>query len=1056
MQLNNLDVEQYGAWSDLSLSLREGDVNVIYGPNEAGKTTLSRFVRGMLYGFPSADRRGRPYPEPGSGQLRLRTGGSTHTIRRSDASSGFDRIVIADEHGRSHDAGWLDRSLGNVSREVYEAVFAIDLYELQELATLEEADFADRIYGLSLGDQGRRLIDASSLSERARSVIITPGSQPAGRLIELLKQERDLQSRRFVRTDSRTEYARLTAERDQIEAALERDRRRQGEIRSELSGHRFLDKVYRPWKQVRQYRDELNRLKSSAGVPDGGLRQLDALSKELETLTRDRDELKARAADLKRQADKLSGDAEIEKHGETIRLMVGFRGWVASTQEKRDAAAEDLKQARSSYDVARVGTPRQWGEDRLAALDNEALSLSTLSEASEAYTNSVTYLTSYRRRYKRLRERVGRREASLEQRLKSLGTTSPDEAVEATKQRIDALEALADLQRKENGVLLKTRTIRDQVEGLAAELEIPAWMYWVFGLFTAGGAFFVLMGLIAWISTQFVENGTTIFGFSTNVVVGLIYMLLGITCGGLAFKMKLHYEEAVRKVTDGLYDDLRREEVSQRELRMEIERFFRTPQGRSLQSLDDPSIDLGGLIRAEHRRLADLERLPELQKRVTASRRKLAEARARYRRIQQESDDERRTWCETLSSLGIPETLESSEAFEHCRTISAAAAALRNWTEAKSRHQSLDATLQSFGKELERVGRALHLWNVDRTRPVEVLDRWAEQLTSSRDHAHRRQTLLDEYRRATDESADCEARAKEVSRQRQVLLTKAGVATREEYENLYRLAERRQEAEEFLTIAEAELEAAASDEPQLAIVEEDLERFDSKENSEAIELLTMELEDLSTKIEEARERRGEIGRELETLTSADDRSEVDYELARVEHQLDQVAGDYLAANLAQRTFNSMRSELERNCQPPVLAAASDLLSQMTRGRYHQLRSPIGTKDILVTDDRGEEWSLDCLSGGTREQIFLSIRLALVATLADEGIELPVLIDDVFVNFDQERTEAAAETIIEFARQGRQVLYFTCHLHLAHLFQSRGVEPIWLPTRERTPAPRMAG
>jgi uncharacterized protein YhaN len=77
-------------------------------------------------------------------------------------------------------------------------------------------------------------------------------------------------------------------------------------------------------------------------------------------------------------------------------------------------------------------------------------------------------------------------------------------------------------------------------------------------------------------------------------------------------------------------------------------------------------------------------------------------------------------------------------------------------------------------------------------------------------------------------------------------------------------------------------------------------------------------------------------------------------------------------------------------------------------------------------------------------------------LAEQGIELPMVFDDVLVNFDQQRTEAAVETLLEFAEQNQQVLFFTCHLHLAHLFEARGHKPIWLPGQNLAQQERRAG
>ncbi len=51
MKITELQVERFGVWSDLTLPLNRGNVSVFYGPNEAGKSTLMRFIRSMLYGF---------------------------------------------------------------------------------------------------------------------------------------------------------------------------------------------------------------------------------------------------------------------------------------------------------------------------------------------------------------------------------------------------------------------------------------------------------------------------------------------------------------------------------------------------------------------------------------------------------------------------------------------------------------------------------------------------------------------------------------------------------------------------------------------------------------------------------------------------------------------------------------------------------------------------------------------------------------------------------------------------------------------------------------------
>ena len=91
-----------------------------------------------------------------------------------------------------------------------------------------------------------------------------------------------------------------------------------------------------------------------------------------------------------------------------------------------------------------------------------------------------------------------------------------------------------------------------------------------------------------------------------------------------------------------------------------------------------------------------------------------------------------------------------------------------------------------------------------------------------------------------------------------------------------------------------------------------------------------------------------------------------------------------------------------------------------------------------------------LSRGTREQLFLALRLALVASYARRGVVLPLVLDDVLVNFDVGRAKAAALVLRDFARQGYQVLIFTCHEHISKLFKNIKADVRQLPDRLQMP------
>jgi hypothetical protein len=109
-------------------------------------------------------------------------------------------------------------------------------------------------------------------------------------------------------------------------------------------------------------------------------------------------------------------------------------------------------------------------------------------------------------------------------------------------------------------------------------------------------------------------------------------------------------------------------------------------------------------------------------------------------------------------------------------------------------------------------------------------------------------------------------------------------------------------------------------------------------------------------------------------------------------------------------------------------------------------TPFGERELRVDDAEGNSLSADVLSRGTREQLFLSLRLALVTLYARRGVRLPLILDDVLVNFDSPRTKAAASVLKDFARAGHQVLLFTCHEHISKLFKSLRADVRVLPDR----------
>ena len=121
--------------------------------------------------------------------------------------------------------------------------------------------------------------------------------------------------------------------------------------------------------------------------------------------------------------------------------------------------------------------------------------------------------------------------------------------------------------------------------------------------------------------------------------------------------------------------------------------------------------------------------------------------------------------------------------------------------------------------------------------------------------------------------------------------------------------------------------------------------------------------------------------------------------------LEQIKGharDWARLTLAQNLLEEARRKFERERQPGVVRHAEKFFTQITDGRYRQVYAPLGEQTITVTDADGQTKQPSELSRGTREQLFLSLRFGLIRELGQRTEPLPVVVDEVLVNFDPER------------------------------------------------------
>ncbi|MCA9095278.1 MAG: hypothetical protein KDA68_17445, partial [Planctomycetaceae bacterium] len=625
--------------------------------------------------------------------------------------------------------------------------------------------------------------------------------------------------------------------------------------------------------------------------------------------------------------------------------------------------------------------------------------------------------------------------------LDTLGIPHASAGLQQARLRLDELKDYSNLRIREQELRQRLLGLDEQRERLEARLVLPGWVYLILWLFGLGGIGLMVVGLLTGFSSN--PAGTDV---QTSRIVGGIFAFLGLSCAGLSLAIKSHFERAGRARSEFLDDEAfgRRNELAQ--LRERV-RNIQDACGISPELLNsDQGNAEAALAEAASLRIADYTRLAIREKRLVQLQRQIEDDEKELDRAEQELRTSRQNWRNLLGELGFPSQLRIDEVLATWQQMLEAKQLLTERDVALSEQDTLRNIVQGHDQKILDLNASFerHRHPAENPTPPQILAHWDALLKTYRSQKAERRHW---YRTAVDSRRDARRLRPALRREKErlhELLQEHGATDPDDFRQRAADYSRRQELLVILDDARREVADIASNYSDLAIVEDDLVNFDREKNSRAIDILNREITDLQGDLEQASRRQGQLAQEMLQLETDRQAPRLRWDLARIDGELRQAAQEWTTLNLTEQVMARVRGNFERTCQPVTLADASRYLARLTGGRYRNIWTPLGQRDPHVDDEQRQTWNVQQLSRGTREQLFLSIRLAIVQQLARQGINLPIVLDDVFVNFDEQRTLGAIDLLIDFTKNGQQLLFFTCHRYLAELFESRGIIPILLP------------
>lgn len=923
MRITGLHVDGFGVHHDLDLTLSP-HLNVVQGPNEAGKSTLRDFVRAAFFGFPTGKSAVRREPLAGGnhgGRLELTADdGTVLTVSIAPGKKRGGALTVTRADGTEvAEADWA-KLLGGISRSYFENVHAFGLRELQELDTLTGREMADYLFGGAVGMDPRRLARARKrLADRLGEVLRPRGRSPLGDRIGELREIR--KKIRDVRREAAGVQG-LEDDRDRARAEIGAKERRIAELDRDLAAHDRILAVRKDRDAWLAAREALGAHRDVADFP------LPAIERHAE-LTRARDDVTRALAD----------------------------------------AADELRRARATEQAGRPDPAILANAERIQGLGR--LRDTVLRAQGHATATAVAH-DAARREHDRRRAARAR-----------------DEDARAAAQAADRPDRPED------------RT------GDPSPRHPAAW-----GMATVC-ALVVTLGLLAW---TFLDPGQRLGAVSTEmaalvagtITVGLTLFMIRARITARRWARAAHHEDAT--------DIVESSSAAGPDVLIGATGFG----AEVVEGGPDPT-------------RGDTDPTPdETDRALDEADQALEEAAAAHERadraLQDAQDALRAALDRLLAALPVAATAD-------LRGLAAdepGEAAARLAERVAAAHQAAAA----HGARLDE---------------VDARDRRHRELTARRDEldaacaAVRAEAGSASEETFRDRAARAEHRVALAERVRE-LEGRIRQALRPVPETLRLLADPGADPEtdpdpELHPDPDGDLDAHPNADPNATANPATLDLADLDLDAVAAGRaeLVRERRGLRAALDALRESVGAKSNQVETVKGSDRLARLELEASRLEAEIDELAEEWRTLRLSQSLLEDAALAFQRKHQPQVMRTASGFFEAITDGEFRRVMRPLDPEaaPLLCERDGGELLPPEALSRGTREQLFLAIRFAVVRETQSGGAPLPVLMDDVLVNFDPARAARAIRVMAELART-HQVLYFTCHPEVAARF--REAEP----------------
>lgn len=979
MKITDLQLQQYGIYHDASWQPSQTSLNIVMGENESGKTTMLRFIRDMLFGYGRGKWQGR------KGNMGfVRSDGQFYRVFRNEKEQWFENANHV-KFTEDLPAAWWH----GLNRSIYEKIFAVGLEDLQGASFLANDTVRSRFFMLQGGD---KLANAKAELEEAKGKLFTSSAQGKRKINQLAsdleeaekeldglsRQEKDFSDLQHRQEEMKKEIA-------DLQLKLDKDNEENSRLEKRLGAWKY-------YQQAVSVKHQLDLSSQVTMFPSNGKEQWNQLMNRMKVIHDQKESLQEKL-DAYKPVKKEEIIPWMGVENELEKLYVDLGQW-----RQTMADAEEMEKEKSDWriDFVNLGYSLPlW--DHTLNLDKPCVNV----DWEEG---------------RRLSKSLGVRNNELhfwEQREPEVEKLSDDMELPEKEESESDWQNIESMASELEQVLHEEADVQSEMDSISATEDKKftpwLWLSMAFVLMAAGSiaAFYMAKAGIM-----------SMYGASGAAVLAVLFFYL--------------HSHVIHKKGNTLEKlALRKEELET--LREKVSEKF---PGQAPKTVDELKAfhnlmqeKRSGFYKDQAKRQAVSWKKETIRKQMQQHKNWEEEGEI----LTEKRNKAEKAWNDWLKRNSLPKTgAENLSALqEQWQKIYSA--------EGKGkildfRLEQIDAKLDAFAARAQSIIKATGLPYA--VSPDGIADIYEEN--------HRRSL---EWEALQEKNKQHEAYEKEMSkldegwascqREMDTLLNLVQAKNAEEFAEKVNAHEHHDQIAKEWERVKQDLRMYAGGEEEFEALWHALETGQYDQWMETHNTLSRRIEEESAKLGELQRSQGAIDNEIFRLAGDDSMTSALQKKEKIEAELKSALEEWLTLMYTEELLTRAQTIYESGRQPQIMKMANEFLKDMTMGKY-SLHMADNGKDIFIEDSTHAVKNEKIWSSGTGDQVFLAIRLAMALSFGEQIEPLPIVLDDIFVRFDEKRQRETLRFLMELGKK-QQIFLFTCHERTMHIAEEVGYE-----------------